>query len=113
MDREARECLAGVVRLLRRAASLTWQRATADGVGSSWQVLAIGVDIVADEAAMLLPAGYLVEGPTAVGEEPVRLLRSAEQLLDRLHADASKVGLEVLRSQVADLVWEANSGADA
>jgi hypothetical protein len=48
-----------------------------------------------------------------VGEDPVRLLRSAEQLLAGLTADTAAPAFHDLRDQVVELVWEANIGADA
>ena len=113
MDDEVAESLAGVVRLLRRAAHLAWQRAAVDGLGSSGQVLALGIDLVADEAARLLLPAYAAEGPPPAGHDPARLLQSAERLLARLTAGASRPGLHGLRCEVADLVWEANTSAGA
>src|SRR3954451_3526875 len=88
MDGEVVESLAGVVRLLRRAAALVWQEVNREGPGSARQVLGVGIDIVVDEAAMLLMPDSDEEGPTPLGDDPVRLLRSAEQLLARLSAEA-------------------------
>ena len=51
-----------------------------------------------------------VDGPVPVGDEPAGLLRSAEQLLRRVTTPGSGTGLDGLRTQVADLVWEANTG---
>lgn len=113
MDPEVAETLAGVIRLLRRASSLVWQRIDADGPGSPRQVLAVGIDIVADEAAQLLLPAYPAEGPVPVGDDPARLLRSAHQLLTHLNADASAPAFDDLNRQVTDLVWEANTGAEA
>jgi hypothetical protein len=79
MDADTAETLAGVVRLLRRAAELVWAAVDADVVGSPRQVLGLGVDLAADEARNLLPDAISVDGP--VGDEPAGLLRSAEQLL--------------------------------
>lgn len=62
MDAEIPDSLAGVVRLLRRADALAWQQVGNAGPGSARQVLAVGIDIVADEAALLLPA-HAAEGP--------------------------------------------------
>src|SRR4051794_41685415 len=104
MDGHVAESLAGVVRLLRRAAALMWQQVNREGPGSARQVLAVGIDIVADEAAMLLLPGHPAEGPAPVGDDPVRLLRSAEQLLARLNADTPEPSLEGLRDQVVELV---------
>ena len=44
------------------------------------------------------------------GDEPTGLLRSAEQLLRRVTTPGAGSGLYGLRAQVADLVWEANTG---
>ena len=113
MDHEVVESLSGVVRLLRRASRLVWHRVAVDGPGSPRQVLAVGIDIVADEAALLLLPGYAAEGPVPTGDDPGALLRSAQQLLDRLVVDAQSPRLDNLRREVLELVWEANTGADA
>jgi hypothetical protein len=110
MDADTAETLAGVVRLLRRAADLVWAAADADGAGSPRQVLGLGIDLAADEARNLLPDAIPVDGPVPVGDEPAGLLRSAEQLLRRLTAPGTAAGLHGLRTQVADLAWEANTG---
>src|SRR4051812_25248305 len=113
MDGEVAESVAGVVRLLRRAAALVWQQVNREGPGAARQVLAVGIDIVADEAAMLLLPRHPAEVPAPVGDDPVRLLRSAEQLLARLNAKTPAPALDDLRDQVVELVWEANSGANS
>jgi hypothetical protein len=109
MDADAAETLAGVVRLLRRAAELVWVAVDADGAGSARQVLGLGIDLAADEALNLLPDAIPVDGPMPVGDEPAGLLRSADQLLRRVTTPGAGTGLHGLRAQVADLVWEANS----
>jgi hypothetical protein len=48
-----------------------------------------------------------------VGDEPAGLLRSAEQLLRRIDTAATGAAVHGLRARVADLVWEANTDADA
>ena len=112
-DVDTADTLAGVVRLLRRAAELVWAAADTEGAGSPRQVLALGIDLAADEARNLLPDAIAVEGPAPVGEEPAGLLRSAEQLLRRIDTPAAGAAVRGLRAQVGDLVWEANSGVDA
>ena len=84
MDADTAETLAGVVRLLRRAAELVWAAADAEGAGSPRQVLGLGIDLAADEARNLLPDAIAVDGPVPIGDEPAGLLRSAEQLLRRM-----------------------------
>jgi hypothetical protein len=110
MDADTAETVAGVVRLLRRAAELVWAAIDADGAGSPRQVLGLGIDLAADEARNLLPDAIPVDGPVPVGDEPAGLLRSAEQLLRRVTTPGAGPGLHCLRTQVADLVWEANTG---
>jgi hypothetical protein len=110
MDAETAETVAGVVRLLRRAAELIWAAVDAEGAGSPRQVFGLGIDLAADEARNLLPETISVDGPVPVGNEPAGLLRSAEQLLRRVTTPGDGTGLHVLRARVADLVWEANTG---
>src|SRR5215212_6613716 len=101
MDAETAETVAGVVRLLRRAAELVWAAADAEGAGSPRQLLALGIDLAADEARNLLPDAIPLDGPVPVGDEPAGLLRSAEQLLRRVATPAAWTGLDGLRTQVA------------
>src|SRR5215218_9253662 len=83
-DTEDVETVAGVVRLLRRAAQLSWTQADAGGPRSPHQLLAIGIDAAVDEAAQLVPRRVRLDGPAPVGENPIELLRSADQLLRRI-----------------------------
>ena len=110
MDADTAETLAGVVRLLRRAAELVWAAVDADDARSPQQVLGLGIDLAADEARNLLPDAIPVDGPVPIGDEPAGLLRSTEQLLRRVTTPESGAGLHGLRAHVADLVWEANTG---
>jgi hypothetical protein len=111
VDREVAESVGGVVRLLRRAAQLVWAEADAQGARSARQLLALGIDVAAGEAESLLPGVGGFEGPVPVGEDPARLLRSAEELLGMLCGGQVPSGLPVLRLRVAELLWEANTGA--
>jgi hypothetical protein len=110
MDADTAETLAGVVRLLRRAAELIWAAVDADGAGSPRQVLGLGIDLAADEARNLIPDAIPVDGPVPVGDEPAGLLLSAAQLLRRVTIPGAGTRLYALSTQVADLVWEANTG---
>ncbi len=91
--------------------SSSGRQSTPTGAGSPRQVLGLGIDLAADEARKLLPDAISVDGPVPVGDEPAGLLRSAEQLLRRVTTPGAGTGLDGLRTQVADLVWEANTGA--
>jgi hypothetical protein len=110
MDADTAETVAGVVRLLRRAAELVWAAVDADGARSPRQVLGLGIDLAADEARNLLPETIPVDGPVPVGNEPAGLLRSAEQLLRHVTTPGAGTRLHSLQAQVADLVSEANTG---
>jgi hypothetical protein len=113
MDADTAETVAGVIRLLRRAAELVWAAVDAEGAGSSRQLLALGIDLAADEARNLLPDAVPVDGPVPVGDEPAALLWSADRLLRRIATPGAWTGLDGLRTRVADLLWEANTGAGA
>jgi hypothetical protein len=112
-DPEVVETVAGVARLLRRAAELVWTQADAAGPRSSHQLLALGIDSAADEALGLLPRRAQLDGPTPVGDNPTELLDSAEQLLRRICVVGAQSRLFGLRALVAELGWEANTGAGA
>jgi hypothetical protein len=113
MDTEVVETVAGVARLLRRAAELAWTEADAAGPRSMHQLLALGIDAAADEALGLLPRRARLDGPTPVGDNPAELLASAEQLLRRICVVGAPSRLPGLRALVAELIWEANTSAGA
>lgn len=112
MEADTAETLAGVVRLLRRAAELVWAVVDAEGVVSPLQVLGLGIDLAGDEARNLVPDAISIDGPVPVGEEPADLLRSAEQLLRRISTPGAWTALDALRARVAHLVWEASTSVD-
>ena len=66
---EASETVAGVVRLLRRAAEVVWVAIDTDGAGAPRQLLALGIDLAAYEARNLLPDAIPIDGPAPVGAE--------------------------------------------
>jgi hypothetical protein len=111
LDAEVIETVAGVARLLRRAAELAWTQADAAGPRSSRHLWALGIDCAADEAVGLLPRRARLDGPTPFGDNPAELLASAEQLLRRICVLGAPSLLFGLRALVAELVWEANTGA--
>src|SRR6188472_1356097 len=113
MEAEVVETVAGVARLLRRAAELAWTQADAAGPRSSRQLLALGIDTAVDEASGLLPRRARLDGPTPVGDNPAELLASGDQLLGRICVVGAPARLLGLRVLVAELVWEANTGAGA
>jgi len=111
VDGDTAETVAGVVRLLRRTAERAWIRAKGEGPRSSRQLLALGVDLTAEEVRNLLPDGIDVSGPTPAGHDEAGLLRSAEQLLGTIIGVPVAGDAARLRVRVADLVAEANTHA--
>ena len=109
IDVDTAETLAGVVRLLRQAAVLAWAATDRAGAGSPGQLLALGVDLAADQAGHLVPDGTDIDGPAPVGGEAAGLLRSAVLLLRRLASMVASDAFDDLRATVADLVSEANT----
>ena len=112
MDGETVTTVAGVVRLLQRAAALEWARSDADGPRSPRQLSALGIDVVAGDARDLLPQGCDLEGPVPPGEDPAGLLRSAEALLHTLTDGPVPSVFSRLADRVGDLVWEVTDRAD-
>ena len=110
VDADTAESTAGVVRLLRRAAKAASARSEAEGPGSPRRLLALGIDLAADEARSLLSDAINVDGPVPVGADPVVLLRSAEQLLSRVYMAAAPARLHNLRARFVALEWEVNTG---
>ena len=73
MDADTAETIGGVLRFLCRAAQLVWEPVDAEGGGSPQQVLALGIDLAADEAHDLLADALQIGGPVPVGDEPASL----------------------------------------
>jgi hypothetical protein len=110
MDADTAETIGGVVRFLCRAAQLVWEPVDAEGGGSPQQVLALGIDLAADEAHDLLADALQIGGPVPVGDEPASLHARPEQLLRSVATPGGWIELHVLRARVADLVLKANTG---
>lgn len=108
---ETAETLAGVVRLLRRGGQLAWVRAEVEGPRSPRQLVALGIDLAAEVARNLLPDGVDMTGTTPIGDDPVGLLRSAQQLLRTITGVPAAGDPAHLRVRVTDLVGEANTSA--
>src|SRR5829696_3180084 len=92
LDAETSETVAGVVRLLGRAAELVWVAIDTDTAGSPRQLLALSIDLAADEVRNLLPDVIPIDGPAPVGAEPTALLRSAEELPERVATGEAATG---------------------
>jgi hypothetical protein len=62
IDTDTAEWTAGVMRLLRRAARVAPARSEAESPGSPGRLVALGIDLAADEARILLSRAINVEG---------------------------------------------------
>jgi hypothetical protein len=71
MDADTSETLAGIVRPLRRAAELVWMAVDADGGGPPRQLLALSIDLAADEPRNLLPDAVAIDSPLPIGNKLV------------------------------------------
>lgn len=94
-----REALDAAIPLLRDASVLTRRRRGVP-VGLAGHVLAVGIDIAVDEAVELLLPGRVTCHPQSAEDDPVVLLRAAEQLL----AETASVGGERLLGHLCDEV---------
>ena len=110
IDRGTVQSTAGVVRLIRRAAEVAAAWSEAEGPGSPRRLLALGIDLAADQAWRLLSTAINIEGPVPVVADPVLLLPSAEQLLSRVYIAAASTRLHNLRARFVALAWEADTG---
>ena len=112
MDADTAETVAGVVRLLRRAAQLVWDVVDAERAWSPRQMLALAIDLAADDERNLLPDAIPPDGPVPVGNEPGRspTLRRAPAATRRHHTSGAWIELLALQARVAHLVWKANTG---
>ena len=95
---------------LRRAAELVWAAVDADGAGSPRQVPGWASTLPRTRRGTCFRTRFRSTGRCRSGMNPAGLLRSAEQLLRRVATPGAGIGLHALRTQVADLVWEANTG---
>jgi hypothetical protein len=114
MDAEMAESLAGVVRLLRRGQ----QPGVAAGGcrGAGFAAAGVGGGDRRCRRRSGGPAAgppLRLRGPVPVGDDPARLLPSAHQLLSQLSTAAAAPALDDLIHQVTELVWEANTAAEA
>jgi hypothetical protein len=74
------------------------------GAGSPRQLLALGVDLAADEARHLVPVGSDLDGPIPVGHDPAGLLTSTSLLLGRL---GTRRCLTFIAASIAASRWSA------
>ena len=86
------------------AAPLSWCGVAidTDTAGFHRQLLALGIDLAADEARNLLPDAIPIDGPAPVGAGPTALLRSAEELLERVATGEAATGLNGLCDRSRD-----------
>ena len=104
MTGEEREALDAAIPLLRSASVLTRLEGP---VGLAGHVLAVGIDIAVDNAVGLLLPEHVTSRRPPSGDDPVALLRAAEQLLTQPSSLFGKRVLGDLCDEVSGLVAEA------
>ena len=104
---ETRDTLEVVVQLLHRAADQVWAAAGTDA-RSPLHSLGLGVFLAAAQAAELLPDGFEITGPGPLEDNPLTLLREAEQLTRLLPLTSTQAGLSAVVVAICDLVREAH-----
>ena len=110
MTGEEREALDAVISLLRSAGVLTRLGRGLPGELSG-HVLTVGIDIAVDDAVQLLLPDRVTLQPPSCDDDPVALLRAAQQLLTQVSSvDGGRV-LEELCDEVSELLAEAESHA--
>jgi hypothetical protein len=80
------------------------------GPGSPRRLLALGIDLAADEVRSLLSTAINVEGPVPVGADLAVLLRSAVQRLTRAYMGLGSDPIAQPADTFVALEWEANTG---
>ncbi len=105
------EILAAVVRLLDLAAERVWAQAEQEGPRSSHHLLGVGICATANAMLDLLAADASVDvdAHTLDAEDPIALLRAAEQLTRTISLPEQPHGLSGVAVGICDLAREAKS----
>ena len=108
MTGEEREALDAAIPLLRNASVLT---RSGGPVALAGHVLAVGIDIAVDDAVELLLPDRVTPQPPPSDDDPVALLRAAEQLLAQSASVGAERVLGAIYVEVSELVVEAAAHA--
>lgn len=103
------ETIAAIARLLHHAADRTTDLATTEGPRSALHVLSFGIHLAAAETDLLVPPQLDPYWPPPIQDDPVQLLRAAEQLARTVSVDATTPGFSVVVDKIADLLHQAAS----
>ena len=106
IDKEARDTLSAVARLLQHAAVRAWAQAEADGPRSPQHLLGLGIHIAYCQALAILPAGADLEGYPPLQDDVAQLLRAAEELTRSIPVVDRTAGISALVVVICDLVRE-------
>lgn len=106
---DALETIAAIARLLHHAAERSTDQADAEGPRSALHVLGLGVHLAAAKAALLVPPELDPYWPQPMQDNPLELLRIAEELARSVPIDEATAGFSVIVGDIADLLDEAGS----
>ncbi|MEO8274055.1 MAG: hypothetical protein ABI620_08305 [Chloroflexota bacterium] len=107
IDREARESLAAVARLLHGAAVRAWAQAEAEGPRSRLHLLGLGIHTAPCQAVAMLAADDYLDGRLPAQNDVAQLLTSAEKLTRSIPVLGRTAGISPLVVAICDLVHEA------
>jgi len=91
--------------VLHQAADQVWAAASTDA-RSPLHSLGLGVFLAAAQVAELLPDGFEITSPDPLEDNPLTLLRQAEQLTRPLLLASPQAGLSPVVVAICDLVRE-------
>lgn len=98
-------CLASAAAFLARASDLTWTQAQADpALGLRFEGL--GLDLAAAQAANLQPDGSAGDITVVHVDDPLDLIRAAEEILRQCPIEDFPAGTSQLVAAVCDLLGE-------
>ncbi|MDQ2852231.1 MAG: hypothetical protein M3Y49_16175 [Actinomycetota bacterium] len=105
----ALETITAIARLLHRAAERSTDQADAEGPRSALHVRTLGIHLTAAKTALLVPPELDPYWPQPTQDNPLELLRAAEQLARSVPIDKTTEGFSIIVGDIADLLHEAGS----
>lgn len=106
---DALETIAAIARLLHHAAERSTDQADAEGPRSALHIRSLGIHLAAAKTALLVPPEMDPYWPQPTQDNPLELLRIAEELAHAVPIDKTTEGFSVIVGDIADLLHEAGS----
>ena len=106
LPHDTQETIATIARLLHHAAGRSADQATAEGPRSAQHVVSLGLQVVAAETALLVPEELDPYWPPPAQDDPLELLRTAEQLARAVPIEDETAGFSKVVVSITDLLRE-------